>query len=451
MMSAIELRSFNARGLRDSKKRRELFHYFHKREAGIILIQEAHCTKEIENLWRAEWGYTVLFSHGSSDARGVCILFKPNFFLEIHKVYSDENGRYLIVDITIGNMRLTLSNLYAPNEDQPKFFENIINIIENIPNDNRVIGGDFNLVLNLDLDKKGGRHQTHNKSQAVIHTWMEDTDLIDIWRVKNPNLFKFTWHKNNPNPIFCRLDFFLISFGISSLIKTCDIRPGFQSDHSMVTLSLLVGNAPRGPGYWKLNVSLLNDIEYVNKIKTTILETQELNPNVNPSLLWDTIKCRIRGETIKYASLKKKQRLNKIKELEQKLYVLENEMQGKNIETDEDLKQKIEEVKDNLNKEIEYKTNGARIRCKVKWYEEGEKSTKYFLNLEKRNYNNKIIGQLRLANNLVTEDKEQILKEEACFYKKLYSSRNPPDIKMEEFIPDINMVKKLSEEGKRKL
>ena len=32
----------------------------------------------------------------------------------------------------------------------------------------------------------------------------------------------------------------------------------------------------------------------------------------------------------------------------------------------------------------QYKTKGSIIRCKAKWYNEGKKNTKFFLNLEKR-------------------------------------------------------------------
>ena len=39
--------------------------------------------------------------------------------------------------------------------------------IENLPNETRIIGGDFNLVLNLELDKKGGHDRTNFKSKAI--------------------------------------------------------------------------------------------------------------------------------------------------------------------------------------------------------------------------------------------------------------------------------------------
>ena len=64
------------------------------------------------------------------------------------------------------------------------------------------------------------------------------------------------------------------------------------------------------------------------------------------------------------------------------------------------------------------------MRARCRWRNEGEKNTKYFLNLEKRHYNRAAISQLKLENeNFVTTDKE-ILSECETFYKTLYSSNN---------------------------
>ena len=41
-----------------------------------------------------------------------------------------------------------------------------------------------------------------------------------------------------------------------------------------------------------------------------------------------------------------------------------------------------------LRKEI---VKGAQIRARTKWIEQGEKPTRYFANLEKRNYVNKML------------------------------------------------------------
>jgi len=47
----------------------------------------------------------------------------------------------------------------------------------------------------------------------------------------------------------------------------------------------------------------------------------------------------------------------------------------------------------------------------VKWVEQGEKPTKYFVNLEKRYYEKKIITQLKISDGEITSDIKQINKE----------------------------------------
>ena len=48
---------------------------------------------------------------------------------------------------------------------------------------------------------------------------------------------------------------------------------------------------------------------------------------------------------------------------------------------------------------------------------------RYFLNLEKRNYNQKVINKLKVGENIIT-DPTEILAEEARFYSNLYTSKN---------------------------
>ncbi len=49
-----------------------------------------------------------------------------------------------------------------------------------------------------------------------------------------------------------------------------EILPGIISHHSMVTLKIKDTVNKRGPGYWKLNTSLLRDADYLELIKNTI-------------------------------------------------------------------------------------------------------------------------------------------------------------------------------------
>ena len=68
------------------------------------------------------------------------------------------------------------------------------------------------------------------------------------------------------------------------------------------------------------------------------------------------------------------------------------------------------------------KTKGAIIRSRAR-YTWG-KNTKYFLNMEKRQFSAKVIYRLKLENNHVITDPDLILNEENNFYEKLYSAEH---------------------------
>ena len=68
-------------------------------------------------------------------------------------------------------------------------------------------------------------------------------------------------------------------------------------------------------------------------------------------------------------------------------------------------------------------TKQVIFRSKVRWYEEGEKNTKYFFSLEKARYNAKTC--YKILNELEQEiiQPNLILEEQKNFYSKLYWKR----------------------------
>ena len=59
----------------------------------------------------------------------------------------------------IGNKVLTLVNIYAPNNDNPTFSQNVLDHLLSFECEKIIMGGDFNLVMDVQRDKKGGTQQ----------------------------------------------------------------------------------------------------------------------------------------------------------------------------------------------------------------------------------------------------------------------------------------------------
>ena len=133
-MGDIKIGSVNCRGLSSDKiKRRDIFLNC-RNNYDITFLIDTHCTKEVERYWAAEWGYTIKFSSFSSNSRGVAILFRNSFKLNILNELQDPNGNFLMIDCEINDNRVTLAAIYGPNNDDPRFFHNIKNKLESLGN-----------------------------------------------------------------------------------------------------------------------------------------------------------------------------------------------------------------------------------------------------------------------------------------------------------------------------
>ena len=99
----------------------------------------------------------------------------------------------------------------------------------------------------------------------------------------------------------------------------------------MITLHFSVHSNNRGRGFWKLNTSFLNDPEDMfNLIQSTIQEAQNeyvKDDYVNPNLMWEMLKLKVRERLIKSVAIKKikwlrnKMKLNRCLQLEKSSYL----------------------------------------------------------------------------------------------------------------------------------
>ncbi len=104
--------------------------------------------------------------------------------------------------------------------------------------------------------------------------------------ISNEKLYRpATDHETNQSKIFTRINFMLLSLGLTVFVNNSVIKPGLCTDHSQLSLTLSMQNTTRDPGFGKYNSSLLHDTGYVNLVKEIITETIVINKEASNQLL----------------------------------------------------------------------------------------------------------------------------------------------------------------------
>ena len=197
----------------------------------------------------------------------------------------------------------------------------------------------------------------------------------------------------------------------------------------------------RGKGLWKFNNSLLQDDNFKTKVVEIILKTlQELSQtNMSPHLIWEILKYELRKFCIKFSiersKIKKSLKLKHEKAVQE--YETNPTCSTVSSETYEDSKYWLE----NWHHE---QIKGVIMRSKSEWYEKGEKSTKYFLNLEKRNSTKNTIRKLFVVNSqneeIESENESIILDHAHAFYQNLFQRKRTKSLNScSKFLDNINM------------
>ena len=261
----------------------------------------------MKNAWRKEWGGELFFSHGTKRSKGVCILINTTEQTQVDYSYSNNSGRIVLITISLNGQKLTLCNIYAPNDqgNQLQFMQELNNcIIDKTELTSLIIGGDWNCSLSK-KDKIGGGPWKPTIYSNLLSTAMEMFDLVDIQRVHHPKLGKSTYESKFLK-VKSRIDFFLIAKNLTLSVKNTEICPAIAPHHDAIHISLSLPNkCPRGPGYWKFNNTLLNDEQYIVMVRDTYSQARNYYSYLTDKrLLWEMMKMETRSATISYSKRK---------------------------------------------------------------------------------------------------------------------------------------------------
>ena len=223
MEEKLRIESLNGRGLRDRTKRCDIFDRARMRHTDILLLQETHWTETDYTDIKEDWNIELIISGNSTAARGTAILLNKTFEYKIHNTIIDKNGRYTIIDIEITLIgRITISSIYAPNEQIEIFIDEIFEKINTINNVFHIIGGDWNMIQDLNLDTYNYEKWNNKRASKKLEDKKTEFDLIDMWRTKNLNIKRFSWWKKTLRKAG-RLDFFLVTEQLITIVGKVEL------------------------------------------------------------------------------------------------------------------------------------------------------------------------------------------------------------------------------------
>ena len=114
---------------------------------------------------------------------------------KVELFFTDKLGRIVLITIGINSLKLSLCNIYAPNNqtEQLEFLQELNNcLIDKAELTTLIVGGDWNCTLSRS-DIVGGKPWKATNYRNLVLTTMDIFDLIDIQRVKHPKLRKYSY------------------------------------------------------------------------------------------------------------------------------------------------------------------------------------------------------------------------------------------------------------------
>lgn len=418
--SAFSCISLNARGLRNSIKRKALFLFCKSKNSHCVFLQETHSNLDDVKFWTSQWGDKIIFSHASTHSAGVAILFN-NLPGKIIKVETDSNGHWASVVININDVLFILFNVYgynsAPlnNKLLTEISDSLFELKLVYPTDNIIIGGDFNMVMDEALDRFPPKFNTSHPNVTLFNFCLNN-NVVDAWRAVNPNLKQFSWFRDNGTSK-SRIDYWLTSNNLTDFIKDISISAAPLTDHCCISISFNSGKREtHNKGYWKFNADLLKHQNFCSQIKSIINDIALHKDLITFISKWEYLKHKIREFSIQFSKNLSKARAQMELELTRELNNLCNKS-----EMDNEAKLQILSLQSKIDDLYTQKAKGAYVRSRARWIEKGEKSNNYFCRLEKRRQEKNAINSL-YVNGVISTCPKMISSEIFQFYSSLYSS-----------------------------
>ena len=420
--------SLNVCGIREANKRMSLMQWLSHRRVDIVCFQETHTISSTESSsWFSPFGFLAVSAAGTAHARGLAILFRPRLFL--NRSWVELGGRFVMAEFMDGNFLFRVVCIYAPNRnpERDSFLLSCSDFID--PSIPTLLGGDFNAVFDRTKDRKGSAADSAYRDSSIsLRSLFSEACVFDVWRRLHPDTIAFSWTRRD-GLLASRIDLFGCPVSWAHGVHACDLIPCPYSDHVAIVLRVSPpAQLHRGPGRWKLNLSVLRDPAFVSLVESFWASWRQKKSNFRSiQLWWDRGKEHIRGLAISFCSRRKS-----LRDRERSLLVdLATHLKTKIDYGSVSLMDTYENVLARIADFDRLKAEGARVRARVQWAEEGEMSSRYFLRLEKKHGADQWIAAMRGADGEIVSDIDGICQSWVTFFSSLFSAEEV-DLKTQE-------------------
>lgn len=332
----------------------------------------------------------------------------------------DPDGRYIFLKGKLGSRVITLVNVYCPNRKPTFFLGQVLKKLSEFGEGEVVLGGDLNFCVDPELDGTSRAQGIGKVLLGAIRRKLHRCQLMDVWRLQHPKERDYTF-LSPVHGTYSRLDYFYVDHSLLEWVKETNIEITSLSNHSPITMRVIIPEVQGRLFSWKLNEDLLRDPAVVERLHDEVdffFKTNDTG-DVSPAILWETHKAYVRGILVSIgAGLKKKKREERGKLIEE-IFSLE-QAHKKTKGQDQDgyhlLVAKREELRDTMEQEAKRAINAVTRNN----YYRANKSSKHLARLIRKKRSRNYVVLSKGGEERVTSD--AIAEEFKTFYGDLYST-----------------------------
>ena len=419
--SDLSIATLNVNGMNSYNKRQGVRLWFRSQGLDLLCLQEVH----VDSIQRAAvWGAEApdihcVWSPSTSHGAGVAVWMKSSLAQYVDTVSADDEGRLVTVRLVREQQAITICSLYAPVDFTRRlaFFSRHLPVLASL---GCFVLGDFNTALSPAVDRRGGAPCARADGVSRdLRSALAAGDFVDVYRRFFPSIPGFTWRKRD-GTYSSRIDLVLVPSSDFSTVRSIDVVPCHLSDHCAIRLRVKLGvELKRGPSYWKMNSSLLQNALYDDSI-VRLWKSWQADKHLydDISAWWDVGKARLRDLSRRFGRDLSASRTLSRREHQRAIVECQRQIDSGSLAALYSLEEHRRALSDLDRQELE----GARVRSRLMWTEKGETSPKLFTNFERQRAHDSYISCLRDADGLSRSSIGDLLDIGVSFYSDLFSS-----------------------------